>query len=367
MEKRKNIDFGFKDFGSNVSKKLKVEDVEDDQDDLESIILKLKLGKKNNRKLKELGTESDESDASIESDSDQEEDDDPKEGQEDDDMFGEAFEKKKKKALDRKDIEGQEWNQDQEDEEKFEPFNLEKEMEEGHFNEAGYYVRKKDELAIHDTWLHGITKKDMEKARDAQEKMIKKNDEYTQVKKDANQLWLEVVNILKPKETLTGALKRCGGTKEPAWKKKKSKQDTVFLILIFKASVPRDVEKINQLTYLSDQLMSLGHFDIYDLNYEQIIDKLKKQGVVGNDWAPGKPIGTIKNGNASNHASVFYEFKWGSEGDDIFGPYGAEDMNAWQKQGYFDNGSSKAWIRHVRSGEYALQEKFKEYHSKMVF
>lgn len=131
--------------------------------------------------------------------------------------------------------------------------------------------------------------------------------------------------------------------------------------------MPRDVEKINQLTNLSDQLMSLGHFDIYDLNYEQIVDKLKTLGVVGNDWVPGKPVEAVKNGNSRNHASVFYEFKWGSEGNDIFGPYGADDMKLWQKQGYFDKGSSTAWIRLVRTAEYALQDDFKEYNSKIQF
>lgn len=189
--------------------------------------------------MKELGTESDESDASIESESDQE---DEKNDRQEDDMFDEAFskKKKKKKALDRQDIEGQEWNQDQEDEEKFEPFNLEKEMEEGHFDESGYYVRKKDELAIHDTWLQGVTKQDMEKARNAQEKFEKKNAEFQEVKRDANQLWVEVLNLMKPKETLTLALKRFGGTKEPAWKKNKKKTNTVSLILIIKGrSAPR--------------------------------------------------------------------------------------------------------------------------------
>lgn len=113
--------------------------------------------------------------------------------------------------------------------------------------------------------------------------------------------------------------------------------------------------------------MSLGHFDIYDLNYEQIIDKLKVQGVVGNDWVPGKPVAAFHNSNTRNYASIFYEFKWGSEGKDIFGPYGAEDMKSWEKQGYFDKGSSKAWIRQVRSAEYALQDEFQEYHSKIRF
>ena len=176
-----------------------------------------------------MGTESDESDASIETDTDQEEDQDQKDDKEDD-MFGESFEKRKKKALDKQDIEGQEWDNGPEDDEKFEPFNLEKEMEEGHFDEAGYYVRKKDELAIHDTWLQGITKEEIEKARNAQDKINNKNEEFQEVKKDANQLWLEVLNFLKTTETLTLALKRFGGTKEPSWKKKKSTKSKVYYI-----------------------------------------------------------------------------------------------------------------------------------------
>ena len=64
-------------------------------------------------------------------------------------MFGESF--KKKKTLNQQDIDGQEWNQhDQDEEDKFEPFNLDKEMEQGHFDESGYYIRKKDEMEIHE-------------------------------------------------------------------------------------------------------------------------------------------------------------------------------------------------------------------------
>ena len=114
--------------------------------------------------------------------------------------------------------------------------------------------------------------------------------------------------------------------------------------------------------------MSLGHFDIYDLNYEQIIDKLKKQGVVSNDWVPGNKVGIMPNGKSkTSNASIFYEFKWGMDANDIFGPYSAEDMKSWQSQGYFDQGSAKAWIREVRSGEFALQDDFKEYDSSIKF
>ena len=112
--------------------------------------------------------------------------------------------------------------------------------------------------------------------------------------------------------------------------------------------------------------MSMGHFDIYDLNYEQIVHKLKNQGLIDKNWVSGEVIiaSTCKSGQ---QASSFYEFKWGSESSDIFGPYNAKDMKLWQGQGYLDKGSVKAWIRQVRSAEFALQEEFKEYDSKMQF
>ena len=174
--------------------------------------------RKNNRKLKDLGTESDESDASISSGSEHDERPTEEQG---DDMFGESFEKKR--ILNQKDIDGQEWNQVEEEQEIFEPFNLDKEMEQGHFDESGYYIRKKDQMESHDTWLQGITKQDMEKARAAQIKQSVKA-ETIQEGKDAEQLWIQVLKLLKPKETLTSALKRYGGKKVPAWKKGKHKQ-----------------------------------------------------------------------------------------------------------------------------------------------
>lgn len=50
-------------------------------------------------------------------------------------------------------------------------FNLRDEEEEGKFDEAGNFVRKAaDPDAVNDRWLEGLSKKDMKKAKEAQEK-----------------------------------------------------------------------------------------------------------------------------------------------------------------------------------------------------
>ncbi|KAI9023322.1 hypothetical protein DFJ74DRAFT_83642 [Hyaloraphidium curvatum] len=96
-------------------------------------------------------------------------------GAEVDDMFGEGDaedkkkDKKEVKFMRRGDIEGQEWDaaaaEYEDDGTKIEPFNMDEELEEGAFDEAGMYIRKKDEFAHHDNWLQGTTKEDIEKVK----------------------------------------------------------------------------------------------------------------------------------------------------------------------------------------------------------
>ncbi len=45
-------------------------------------------------------------------------------------------------------------------------------------------------------------------------------------------------------------------------------------------------KKIECLTDLSDKMMALGHFNVYDDTWEQILRNLKREGVVPEDWMP---------------------------------------------------------------------------------
>ncbi len=92
--------------------------------------------------------------------------------EEDEDMFGDdsAASKKKIQFLKSNDIEGQEWNNlENENEEEgdipTESFNMDQELAEGDFTQSGVYIRKIDEQSIHDSWLHGIGKKEIQKAQ----------------------------------------------------------------------------------------------------------------------------------------------------------------------------------------------------------
>ncbi|OBZ89881.1 hypothetical protein A0J61_02068, partial [Choanephora cucurbitarum] len=45
-------------------------------------------------------------------------------------------------------------------------------------------------------------------------------------------------------------------------------------------------EKVEKITGLADQMMALGHFNIYQDTYEMMIRHLRKEGAVDQDWLP---------------------------------------------------------------------------------
>lgn len=92
-------------------------------------------------------------------------------------MFGDENGEEEKKAAKKKlqflksnDIEGQEWDNGQDEDENnveipTESFNMDQELAEGDFTQSGVYIRKKDEQSIHDSWLKGIGKKEIQMAK----------------------------------------------------------------------------------------------------------------------------------------------------------------------------------------------------------
>ena len=136
---------------------------------------------------------------------------------------------------------------------------------------------------------------------------------------------------------------------------------------MYKEEATQDKKLLEELTSLSDQLMSLGHFDIYDLTYEEIARKLQKANMIDPSWVPGTPLQPRSNPTLTSTKAVpFYEFKWSSESTEIHGPYAASEMNAWKTQGYFSQ-SQKAWIRRVSEDENGNQYEFSEFTPSMNF
>ncbi len=114
------------------------------------------------------------------------------------------------------------------------------------------------------------------------------------------------------------------------------------------------------MTVLSDELMSIGHFDVYEASYEDIVRRLGKAGMIPQGWTPGTPLlpDTGSMGASPIHQ---YEFKWGSEAQEVHGSYSAADMTVWKDSGYFDQ-ETKPWIRQSGTGS-----DFVEYTGSMTF
>jgi CD2 antigen cytoplasmic tail-binding protein 2 len=288
---------------------------------------------------------------SSEDDSDDSEPSNKKDDADLDDMFADATpedsqassgKKKKTRFLNMNEIEGQEMSSrghDSESEGEGEPkvmaFNMKEELEEGAFDEEGNYVRNKvDPNAFHDNWLQGVSKKDIAKAKAAQEKQerseqLKEADVLSNVPQDKTGVYRDLIDLLQPGENVREALIRLGGStkKIPAWKAKKMQEKKAT------ASEPtaEEIEKrgvIDRITALADQMMALGDFGIYDETYEAILRHLRRSGSVPPDWIHGQT-------NA-----VTWEYRWAGSGDagEVYGPFSTQQMQEWQTQGFFSNG-----------------------------
>ena len=96
-----------------------------------------------------------------------------------------------------------------------EAFNMVREMEEGSFDAAGNYIRnKRDEGDIHDSWLSGVSDKDIEAARIAQERKEeherRENARAESAKLTKLEIWKSMLEILQPQESVMEALQRLG-------------------------------------------------------------------------------------------------------------------------------------------------------------
>ncbi|KAF5373862.1 hypothetical protein D9758_000618 [Tetrapyrgos nigripes] len=292
-----------------------------------------------------------------------------KQEDEDEDMFamGEKEEKKEESGGKKResymrlgDIEGQEFgnsgSEDDESEEEPEDeddaerrkkagmgyelssFNMREEMEEGKFTEDGTYVRSFDVHAVHDRWMDGLDEKQIKQAR----KRKKQQDRAQAEKMKAEERELEQIGgkpamekellaMLKKGESVLEALQRQGiEAKKHTNAKAKSTSGTA-------ASNPAasDVERI---THLASNLMSLGDTDVYSKTYEEFVRSVRSSGIVDESWVPSS-------------ADKMFEYRWDVAGvpstEQVFGPYGEEEMLSWYKASYFGPTGEKVKVRLV--------------------
>jgi CD2 antigen cytoplasmic tail-binding protein 2 len=235
---------------------------------------------------------------------------------------------------------------------KLDAFNMHLEQEEGRFDETGNFVRKAmDPDAVHDNWLEGVSKKDMKRAREAQQQ---REEERRQKDREDEALLTEdllgtLIRNLQIGETALEALQRLNKAKpkekrKPKWQqKKKDKQnghangDSMDVDPSAEdAAETKRKEAVEAITGAADQLLTRGDLEVYEHERELLMRMYKRE--TGEDWAERRPTDDATDGATSD--SKMWEYRWwdGRDGGQHHGPYDDETMRAWNEAGYFGEG-----------------------------
>lgn len=228
---------------------------------------------------------------------------------------------------------------------KLDAFNMQQEGEEGRFDEAGNYIRKAvDPDSVHDSWLEGLSKKDMKKARAAQEKRDEERRRQTAAD-DAlltSDLLSTLITHLHKGESVLEALQRLNAAapkskqkKVPKWKQKKAAAKSDAMDVDADAGAQDDpaekrrVAAVEAITAAADAIFSRNNPDIYD-HERELLQRLYKRET-GEDWV--EPA--VQDAPADENA--MFEFRWvdARDGGQTHGPYDKNTMRAWREAGYF--------------------------------
>ncbi len=234
---------------------------------------------------------------------------------------------------------------------KLDAFNMKAEQEEGRFDAQGNFVRKAaDPDAVHDSWLEGVSKKDMKKAKEAEDK----RDEERRQKLMADDAILtsDVLRSLIPcldrGETVLEALARLGKGKpkqKPKWqnkhKSKREKGDDMDVDTQKAAQDPTETrrrETVEAITEAADQLLSRGQTEIYEAERESLMRQYRRE--TGEDWVDPPKTDPEDINSGSDGGAKQWEYRWSDarDGGEAHGPYDGTMMVSWNDAGYFGDG-----------------------------
>lgn len=232
---------------------------------------------------------------------------------------------------------------------KLDAFNMAQEGEEGKFDDSGNYVRKAtDPDAVHDNWLDGLNKKDMKKAREAQEK--RDADRRAKAAEDDALLTSDLLGALilrlEKGETTLEALQRLGGGKkrkqQPKWKKRR--KDEMDVDVEKEEDNPAEVkrkEAVDAITGAADRLFSRDQPEVYEHEREVLMRQYKRE--TGEDWVDSAAAtrgDDISSESRAAAADRQWEYRWSDvrDGGESHGPYDGTTMQAWNEAGYFGEG-----------------------------
>ncbi|EME42889.1 hypothetical protein DOTSEDRAFT_116077, partial [Dothistroma septosporum NZE10] len=231
-------------------------------------------------------------------------------------------------------------------------FNLKDEEEDGRFDESGNFVRKAaDPDAVNDNWLDGLSKKDMKKAKEAQEK--REDERRRKAMADDALLTSDLLSTLIARldtgESPLEALQRLNRGKPqekkvPKWKQKKQRNGMdVDEAAENGNGVATDAKEdarrkaVEAITGAADALYSRGQLEIYEAERELLIRQYRKE--TGEDWRPPAEVAAA-GADEQDGTHSQWEYRWSDarDGGGAHGPYDAPTMRAWNDAGYFGEG-----------------------------
>lgn len=232
-------------------------------------------------------------------------------------------------------------------------FNMRNEQEEGKFDDQGNYIRKAaDPDAVYDSWLDGVSKKDIKLAKEAAERRDAERKEKDRM--DDSVLTSDVLKTiivhLQRGETILEALARIGKgvQRKPKWQakhrnKNRSKQNGgAAEDAEMTEDDPNETARkqaIDAITGAADVLMTRGQADIYDTERELLTRQYRRE--TGEDWVDPPTAEYTDTGHATGEEGpVMWEFRWSDarDGGNVHGPYDSAMMDSWKNAGYFGEG-----------------------------
>ena len=229
-------------------------------------------------------------------------------------------------------------------------FNMRNEQEEGRFDDQGNFVRKAaDTDAMYDSWLEGVSKKDMRRAKEASDK---RNDELRLKRMEndrilTSDILARLIPLLDRGETVLEALARLGrGKKEkPKWQKGRRKDSNDMDVDREKRTKSskerRRREAIEAITETADQLLTRGQTEIYETERELLTRQYTRE--TGEQWTDPPPVDDEEDEEEEHNGegeARQWEYRWSDARDrgQIHGPYDGKMMKAWVDAGYFGDG-----------------------------
>ncbi|KAG8526191.1 uncharacterized protein KY384_000184 [Bacidia gigantensis] len=228
---------------------------------------------------------------------------------------------------------------------KVDAFNMRNENEEGRFDASGNFVRKAaDPDAVHDSWLVGVSKKDMKRAKEASDQ---RNEQLRAKQMEDDKMLTgdvlkSLISNLQIGETVLEALARLGtGKKEkPKWQRNRRKNGDEMDV--DKEKPPEDPketrrkEAVEAITEAADLLLTRGKTEIYDTERELLTRQYTRE--TGEQWVDSRQDDDDDTNEIDESRHWQYRWSDGRDRVEAHGPYDSKMMKAWIDAGYFGDG-----------------------------